>query len=70
MCEIRFHPVGLRIECIFFLLSAIGAISIEYLPDFYVIFLLFSERGLIPCLNSKIFSWTPWAVGHPKAVEI
>ena len=53
-----------------FLLSAIGAISIEYLPDFYVIFLLFSERGLIPCLNSKIFSWPPWAVGHPKAVEI
>ena len=32
MCEIRFHPVGLRIECIFFLLSSIGAISIEYLP--------------------------------------
>ena len=41
-----------------------------YLPDFYVIFLLFSERGLIPRLNSKIFSWTPWAVGHPKAVGI
>ena len=32
MCEIRFHPVGLRIECICFLLSAIGAIGIEYSP--------------------------------------